>query len=385
MAAPFQNFQNQAGNTTLLTNPYGATRISDLITVPAFRNYVAEAIYERSALVRSGAVVRNAALDARAGGVKVEVPTWRPIDPQEVKIDDSNTWGGGGGQAGQGYLVPQRLTAGKQIAPILHRGFAYSASTLSQLSSGEDPLGFMRTQLADAINKLKEKTLFNQLAGLFGATGGSAPLLPNSTDVAGDVAPGTLTAANYLSVASAIAAKAKLGERASRLNIIAMPSAVYFYLQQTGMLTFSSDSLSSGNQIKWGGGGVGVTNDQVAWFAGMQVIVTDNLVGEGFDASPTAGNALKYPVYMFASGAVMEGVQQELTIEADRNVLSLQDVVSVHQHYGYHLAGTSYTGTDNPSDTDLKASSNWALVYTKPQMIDAVRLFVNTPFGGVSP
>jgi len=94
MAGPFQNYQNQAGNTTLLTTPYGATRITDLITVPAFRNYVAEAIYERSALVRSGAVVRNAALDARAGGVKVEVPTWRPIDPQEVKIDDSNTWGG---------------------------------------------------------------------------------------------------------------------------------------------------------------------------------------------------------------------------------------------------------------------------------------------------
>jgi hypothetical protein len=385
MAAPFQNYQNQGGSATLLTNPYGATRITDLITVPAFRNYVAEAIYERSALVRSGAVVRNAALDARAGGVKVEVPTWRPIDPQEVRIDDSNNWGGGGGQAAQGFLVPQRLTAGKQIAPILHRGFAYSASTLSQLSSGEDPLGFMRTQLADAINKLKEKTLFTQLAGLFGATGGTAPLLPNSTDVAGDVAPGAMTGANYLSVASAIAAKAKLGERASRLNIIAMPSAVYFYLQQTGMLTFSSDSLSSGQGIKWGGGGVGVTNDQVAWFAGMQVIVTDNLVGENFDSTPTAGNALKYPVYMFASGAVMEGVQQELTIEADRNILSLQDVVSVHQHYGYHIAGTSYTGVDNPDDTALKTSSNWGLVYTKPQMVDAVRLFVNTPFGGVSP
>jgi hypothetical protein len=66
-------------------------------------------------------------------------------------------------------------------------------------------------------------------------------------------------------------------------------------------------------------------------------------------------------------------------------VLSLQDVVSVHQHYAYHVAGTSYTGADNPSDTELKTSSNWGLVYTKPQMVDAVRLFCNTPFGGVSP
>ena len=384
MAAPFQNYQNQAGTATALTTPYGATRITDLITVPAFRDYVAEAIYERSALVRSGAVVRNAALDARAGGVKVEVPTWRPLDPQETRIDDTNNWGGGGGQAGQGYLVPQRLTAGKQIAPIMHRGFSYSASTLSQLSSGEDPLGFMRTQLADAINKLKERTLFAQLAGLFGPAGGTGALIGNSTDVAADATPGSLTASNMLTVASAIAAKAKLGERASALNIICMPSACYFGLQQAGMLTFSSNSLASGAQISWGGGGVGVTDDSVAWFAGMQVIVTDNLVGEGFDSSPTTGNALKYPVYMMSSGAIMEGVQQELSIEADRNVLSLQDIVAVHQHYGYHVAGTSYTGTDNPDNTALSTATNWGLVYTDRRNVDVVRLFVNSSFGGVS-
>jgi hypothetical protein len=385
MAGPFQNYQNQVGSNTLLTAPYGATRITDLITVPAFASYVAEAIYEQSALIRSGAVVRNAALDARAGGVRIEVPTWRPIDPQESVIGDDNTWGGGGGQAGQGYLVPQRVTAGKQIAPIMHRGFAYSASDLSRLSSGQDALGFMRTQLADAINKLKEVTLFSQLKGLFGATGGSGALIANSTEVAADVAPGTLKAENFLSAASAIAAKAKLGERAGALDIIAMPSAVYFYLQQTGMLTFSSDSLSTGGGIKWGGGGVGVTNDAVAYFAGMRVIVTDNIAGEGFDTTPTTGNALKYPVYMFSSGAVMEGVQQELTIEADRNILSLQDVVSVHQHYGYHIAGTSYSGTaDNPSNTALSTSSNWSLIYTKHEMVPVVRLLVNSPFGGVS-
>ena len=61
MAAPFQNYT-------------GGTFLSDIVTRPEFLSYVAEAIYERSAMLRSGAVVRNAALDARAGGVKVEVP-----------------------------------------------------------------------------------------------------------------------------------------------------------------------------------------------------------------------------------------------------------------------------------------------------------------------
>jgi hypothetical protein len=58
------------------------TFLSDIVTRPEFLSYVAEAIYEQSAMLRSGAVVRDAALDARAGGVKVEVPTWKPISPK---------------------------------------------------------------------------------------------------------------------------------------------------------------------------------------------------------------------------------------------------------------------------------------------------------------
>lgn len=61
MAAPFQNYT-------------GGTYLSDIVTRPEFLSYVAEAIYERSAMLRSGAVRRDGALDARAGGVKVEVP-----------------------------------------------------------------------------------------------------------------------------------------------------------------------------------------------------------------------------------------------------------------------------------------------------------------------
>jgi hypothetical protein len=60
----------------------------------------------------------------------------------------------------------------------------------------------------------------------------------------------------------------------------------------------------------------------------MRVIVDDNIKGVD-GAGGTAGNALKYPVYLMAEGALAEGVQQELRIEADRNILSKQDVISV--------------------------------------------------------
>jgi len=359
-----------SGAVTAATAPYGATFLSDIITRPEFLGYVQEAIYERSLFVRSGAVVRNTALDARAGGVKVEVPTWRPINPVEEQIKSSADWG----TSGQGYLTPQRLTAGKQIAPIMHRGFAYAADDLSVLGSGGDPLAAMRVQLADAINKLKEITLLNQLEGLF-----KTAIASNSTDIGSAVVPGSLTNANFLSAATAIQGKSVLGERADQLNTIVMPSAVYFYLQQTGMLTFSSDSLSGGTGIKWGGGGIGVTDTNVAWFAGMRVIVTDNI---GAIAGGTATHAKKYPVYMLGSGSIAEGVQQELRIEADRNILAKEDVVSVDYHYGYHLGGTSYVGADNPTNALLATNTSWSSIYTDKRNIAAARLVVNTPFGG---
>ena len=361
MAAPFQNYT-------------GGTFLSDVVTRPEFLAYVSEAIYEQSAMLRSGGVVRDASLDARAGGVKVEVPTWRPVSPTEELIRSDATWG----TSGKGYLTPQKITAGKQTAPILHRGFSYAVDDLSRLGSGADPMGAVRSYLASAINKLKMATLLSQLDGLF-----TTAYKALETDVSADVIPGTLTAANYLSAASAIAAKSKLGERADRLSIIVMHSSCYFYLQQVGMLTFSSDSLSSGNDIKWGGGGVGITNDQIAYFAGMRVIVDDGIKGVN-GATAAAGHALKYPCYLLAQGAIAEGVQQDLRIEADRNILSLQDVISVNYHYGYHCFGSNYGGADNPDNTVLATGGSWTNIYTDLRNFDVVRLMVNSPFGAVT-
>lgn len=361
MAAPFQNYT-------------GGTFLSDIVTRPEFLAYVAEAIYEQSAMLRSGAVVRDGSLDARQGAVKVVVPTWRPVAPTEERIESNSTWG----TSTKGYLTPQKITAGQQTAPILHRGFSYAVDDLSRLGSGADPMNAIRGYLSDAINRLKMATLLSQLDGLF-----TTAYKALETDVSADVAPGALTAANYLSAASVIAAKSKLGERADRLSIIVMHSSSYFYLQQVGMLTFSSDSLSSGKDIKWGGGGVGITNTQVAYFAGLRVIVDDNIKAVD-GASGTGGNAQKYPVYIMAQGAMAEGVQQELRIEADRNILSKQDVISVDYHYGYHAFGSNYGGADNPDNTALAAAGSWSNIYTDIRNFDIVRLMVNSPFGSTT-
>ena len=187
-------------------------------------------------------------------------------------------------------------------------------------------------------------------------------------------------AANYLSAAVFAEARAKLGERGEDITAVAMHSSVYYYLVQVGALTFSSSSLVDGGQIQWGGGGINLRNDDVAYFMGARVIVDDMLapLNDG-----TTGEYPCFPVYAFGGGSVMEGVQQELRTEVDRNILSKQDVMSLDYHYGMHVMGTSWTAAgDNPENADLATDTNFDLVYQTSKLVPIVQIKVNTPIAG---
>ena len=315
--------------------------------------------------------MRNSALDCRAGGVRVRVPYFQPIDPTEEVIQSNSDWG----TSGEGYLTPQNITANEQVMTIMHRGFSYAVDDLSQLGSGADPMAAIRSYLTRAILKLRTRTMLAQLDGLFGDA-----LDENVVDkCSGTAAPGET---NYLTAQTFAEARAVLGERGGDITAVAMHSSVYYYLVQVGALTFSSDSLSTGGAIQWGGGGINLRNDDVAFFMGARVIVDDMLtpLNEG-----TSTQYPCFPVYCFGGGVINEGVQQELRTEVDRNILSKQDVMSLDYHYGMHIMGTSWSSaSDNPANSGtgagfLNDKDNWELCYATPKLVPIVRLEVNTP------
>ena len=356
MAAPFQNYD-------------GGTFLPDLVTRPEFLSYISEEIFERCPFIQSGAMVRNRALDCRAGGVRVRVPFFQPINPVEEVIESNSTWG----TSGEGYLTPQNITADEQIMTIMHRGFSYAVDDLSSLGSGADPMAAIRSYLTRAILRLRTTTLLAQLDGLFGTA-----LADNELDIQS----GTNAAdeANFLTAQVFARARAVLGERGGDITAVAMHSSVYYYLVQVGALTFSSEALVNGGNIQWGGGGINLRNDDVAYFMGARVIVDDMLepLNEG-----TVGEVRAFPVYCFGGGVINEGVQQELRTEVDRNILSKQDVMSLDYHYGMHIMGTSWTNAgDNPTNALLATDTNWALAYQTPRLVPIVRVLVNTPING---
>ena len=353
MAAPFQNYS-------------GGVLLADIVKRNNLSTYVSEAIKERSAFIKSGAVVRNALLDATEGGTRIQVPEFNPIAPTEEILDGTATWG----TSNSGYLTPQKIGTGTQIATICHRGFAYAVDDVAVLAAGEDPMGHIRDQLADAINKLNSTRLFYQLHGLFGSA-----LSANALDLAVAASSGAAEA-NYLTAATVARGRSLLGERGEELDTLVVHPSVAYYLYQVGMLTFSTSALSTGTGIQWGGGGVGVTDRAVGQFAGMNVVV-DSSVNSVVPGS--SGHIKEFYCYLIKSGTILEGVQQDLAIEAERNVLSKQDVISVDYHSTYHIMGTKWNdAADNPTNSNLGAQAKWALTYDA-DLIPIVQLTVNTP------
>ena len=353
MAAPFQNYS-------------GGVLLADIVKRNNLSTYVSEAIKERSAFLQSGAITRNALLDASEGGTRIQVPEFNPIAPTEEILTGAANWG----TSTAGYLTPQKIGTGTQIATICHRAFAYAVDDIAVLAAGEDPMGHIRNQLADAINKLNNARLFSHLAGLFGTA-----LSSNKLDLAKAGASATET--NFLTASANAKASNLLGERGEDLDILIVHPTVAYYLYQVGMLTFSTSALSTGTGIQWGGGGVGISDRAVGEFAGCTVVV-DSAVNTVAPSS-SSGHQIEFFCYLTTSGTILEGQQSALRIEAERNILSKQDVLSVDYHTAYHVMGTKWNdAADNPTNANLATANKWAITYDA-DLIPLVQLTVNSP------
>jgi hypothetical protein len=355
MAAPFQNYS-------------GGVLLADIVKRNNLSTYVSEAIKERSLFIKSGAVVRNSLLDAREGGTRIQVPEFNPVSPTEEIMNGTATWG----TSNAGYLTPQKIGTATQIATICHRGFAYAVDDVAMLAAGEDPMLHIRNQLADAINKLNSARLFSMFGGLFSSGG---PLHSHRLNLAVGTASGAAEA-NFLTGSAVARARAALGERGDELDILVVHPSVGFYLYQVGLLTFSTSALAAAGSVVWGGGGVGVGARAIGEFAGCRVIM-DPLVNTV--APGDAGDQREFRCFLLKGGAVLEGVQQDLRIEADRNILSKQDVLSVDYHSAYHVMGTKWnSATDNPTNAQFTDNNNWTATYDI-DLIPIVEVIVNSP------
>jgi len=341
-----------------------ATRLA---TSASFSRYLTEQIVESSAMIQSGLIQTDSRLN-NITGVLWECPFFDQLDYVEESVDSSATWGTV--TPGSGRYTTQKHTASTQYHPICTRGAAFAADMLHQYETGEQALQNVASQLTRKINKDITSKVVSQLTGLFGTA-----LAGNSLNVAAGAGE-TPTDANYLTAASVTAAKYLLGEKAADVSVLVVHPLVAADMEARGMLTF----LNSGGTVNYASNGIGVTDTQIGYFAGLRVVV-DSQVPTVTPSGGTSGDALGYTCYLAAPGVIRTGSQFPLMIKQNEDMLSLQDVMSVTYNRIDAVVGTSYKGDMHPENTDLANASNWELAYTSRENVPLVELIVNTPYG----
>ena len=162
------------------------------------------------------------------------------------------------------------------------------------------------------------------------------------------------------------------------MSVLVVHPLVAADMEARGMLTF----LNSGGTVNYASNGIGVTDTQIGYFAGLRVVV-DSQVPTVEPDSATTGDAFGYTCYLAAPGVIRTGSQFPLMIKQNDDILSLQDVMSVTYNRLDHVLGTSYKGDMHPENSDLADKDNWELAYTSRENVPLVELIVNTPYGQV--
>ena len=318
-------------------------------------------------MIQSGLIATDARLN-NITGVLAELPFFDQLAYQEENVDSSSTWGTV--TANSGRYTTQKHTASTQYGPIVTRGAAFAADMLHQYETGEQALQNVAQQLQRKINKDITAKVISQLTGLFGTA-----LSGNSLSVAA-AAGATPAGENYLTAVSVTQAKYLLGENAADVSVLVVHPSVAADMEARGMLVFQN----SGGTVEYASNGVGITSTQVGYFAGLRVVV-DSQVPLVAPSGGTTGDAMGYVCYLAAPGVIRTGSQFPLSIEQDRDILSLQDVMSVTYNRIDHVLGTSYGGSMHPENTDLADKTNWTLAYTSRENVPLIELIVNTPYG----
>ena len=301
------------------------TKIADLIIPELFAPYMINQTKELSALINSGIAQSNPLLDSliEKGGKTINMPFMKPLTGNDEVLSDSVS------------LVPSKISAATDVAPVLIRGHAWSSNELAGSLAGSDPMSAAGSQIAKWWNIQEQKIMIAILTGIF------ASAMRDSHSV--DISTKTGTA-SAITAGAILDAKQLLGDAASDLKAIAMHSAVFTSLQKQNLIEYIPNSQGI-----------------IAFptYLGYKVIVDDGL-------APVSG---VYCTYLFADGVFGrgDGVPDSLTpVEFHRDALASDDMLIVRRALCLHPLGVSWTNPTlteaTPKNTDLATGANWQKV-----------------------
>ncbi len=318
------------------------TQIVDVVVPIKWEKYTIERTATSSAFAESGIIESDPEFDALAssGGQTVNMPFWKDLNAPRQILSDST------------QIVPQKITAGQDVARIQSDCQAWSVNTLAKLLAGDDPMFAIVSLMGAYWGRQDDLILINSLKGVFAAPSMAPNLLAvHSESITGQSNATRLTGSTFVD------ALQRLGDRSDRLTCAAVHSSTEAALRKLDLIDFVPDSKGQ---------------DLIRVFQGRRVIIDDSLPVRGGTTDGTV-----YTTYLFGENAFGKGsalLDQPIqggfgteAIEVARSAADSDTSLMNRRRFLLHPRGVKFTNAavagPSPTDAELANGANWSLVW----------------------
>lgn len=335
-----------------------ATQIADVIVPDIFTPYVQQMTEQKSRMIQSGVVARDAFMDnlLAGGGVTFNVPSWRDLDDTADNVSTDEL-------IGVNDSTPVKTTADQETAVRLSRNQSWSSADLVSALAGDDPMESIASRVAAYWTRRYQDIFVATVDGLFAdndaAPGGSEHV---QFDMTNDISGGAYVAGTTdFSTEAFIDAAVTMGDSMEDLVAVMVHSVVYARMQKNNLIDFIPDARGE---------------IQIPTFLGREVIVDDGITFTGG----------VYDTWLFGRGSFRLGVgtprvPTEVEREPKAGLGGGQEILYSRQELSLHPVGNAYVGTapnGGPSNAatanNLAAAGSWIRRYPERKQIKIARL-----------
>ena len=341
------------------------TKIADVVVPEIYTPYKQLVTEQKSALIQSGVVARDASIDTllNGGGLTFHTPSWKDLDNDEENTSTDNE---------ASFSSPKKIGTVTEISVRLNRNQSWSAMDLAADLAGSKPMTAIGNRVGYYWTRRLQAMFIATMQGVF-ADNAAAPTAGEhvQNDLTNNISGAAYSAGvTDFSAEAFIDTAVTMGDSAEALGMCFMHSIVYARAQKNNLIDFIPDAN-------------GVVN--IPTFLGRRVIVDDGLPNPaGTGAAQTAAGI--YHTWLFGGGAVRYGVgTPETPFETNRLPSAGdgggQEVMYDRVQWCLHPVGHAYVGTPpngGPTNAatanNLASATSWRRVFTERKQIKIARL-----------
>lgn len=311
-----------------------------------FAGMMQEEDFFSTPIIASGAVQTNNEIMNLIGakGNVATIPIYKPINIFDEGMGALNN-------DGLTDNVPVEIAGGKQTCMLIQRMKAFKAKDFTKELTGADPLGNIKSRIADYYSQVWENELMNIVVAIMGVSA----LSDHVHDLS--ITTGTISDANKVDDVTLIDAEQKaLGDMAGGMGLLVMHSKIFAQYKKMKLVEY--DKYTVGNAI---------TQDvTLPTIGGKHVLVTDR-----YTVDTTVSGFPVYKTFTLGEGAIQsadkKNYENQYTTDYDAKTAAGTDMFYTKQGRVLHPNGVSLAvdeiEKESPTFAELGDSDNWSLKF----------------------